>query len=71
MMQGSGKTLAFGLPILHHVLVQREKAAQSDTLEEEQRLQALIFAPTRELALQASVHKSSFAPLLVWCWTTR
>ena len=58
VLQGSGKTLAFGLPILHAILAQRDKLAASPASspdqEAAQTLQALIFAPTRELAMQAS-----------------
>ena len=42
---GSGKTAAFSLPILHSLL---ERGAHAET----RRPQALILAPTRELALQ-------------------
>ncbi|KAG6861318.1 hypothetical protein C0995_001637 [Termitomyces sp. Mi166 len=52
--QGSGKTLAYGLPILHYLLSQpRPKPGTK------RRLQALILAPTRELALQVSSHLNS------------
>ena len=47
-MQGSGKTLAFGLPILQRIMLYKEEAAD----DEPTRLRALILAPTRELALQ-------------------
>ena len=53
-MQGSGKTLAFGLPILQRIMLQKEEAAD----DEPTRLRALILAPTRELALQ-----------VVSCWS--
>lgn len=43
---GSGKTLAYLLPIVEFLLQQREPSY------EERRIQALILAPTRELALQ-------------------
>ncbi|WFD27428.1 RNA helicase [Malassezia nana] len=48
---GSGKTLAYGLPILHYIL---ENTA--DSTDAERPLDALILAPTRELALQVSAH---------------
>ncbi|KAF9239814.1 ATP-dependent RNA helicase [Melanogaster broomeanus] len=51
---GSGKTLAYGLPILHHILSQPRSASQ-------RKLQALILAPTRELALQVSDHLNAFS----------
>ncbi|KAI5122092.1 hypothetical protein M0805_002214 [Coniferiporia weirii] len=46
---GSGKTLAYGLPILHDLLVRGPPKGKRT-------LQALILAPTRELALQVSAH---------------
>ena len=50
---GSGKTAAFALPILHRIL----------TAEDAPRgVQALILAPTRELAVQVSEAMQSYAP---------
>lgn len=51
MTQGSGKTLAYGLPILHHLLTQTKLKG-----DRKRSLRALILAPTRELALQISSH---------------
>ena len=77
-LQGSGKTLAFGLPIMQLLLQEREReaaeaaAAAAEAGAEEQqpegqqpqaqgqaqrkreggKLQALVLAPTRELAMQ-------------------
>lgn len=48
MWQGSGKTLAFGLPILQRLTAQKEAAAAKGPAK----LRALILTPTRELALQ-------------------
>ena len=48
VLQGSGKTLAFGLPIMQRLLLNKEDAA-TDVPD---KLKALILAPTRELALQ-------------------
>ena len=50
-MKGSGKTLAYGLPILHHLLSQSRPP-----VDKRRKLHALILAPTRELALQVSSH---------------
>ncbi|KAH0835852.1 ATP-dependent RNA helicase [Lanmaoa asiatica] len=52
---GSGKTLAYGLPILHRILSQPRDPTQK------RNLQALILAPTRELALQVSDHLNAFS----------
>ncbi|KAJ3780339.1 ATP-dependent RNA helicase [Lentinula aff. detonsa] len=49
---GSGKTLAYGLPILHKLLL----IAPWKPLSKHRPVQALILAPTRELALQVSTH---------------
>mmetsp|Transcript_16884 Transcript_16884/g.37985 ORF Transcript_16884/g.37985 Transcript_16884/m.37985 type:complete len:564 (-) Transcript_16884:244-1935(-) len=46
---GSGKTAAFGIPLLHHVLGMRKEVLES--VGETGPL-ALVMAPTRELALQ-------------------
>ncbi|KAG7088201.1 hypothetical protein E1B28_012218 [Marasmius oreades] len=48
---GSGKTLAYGLPILHRLLHDGRPKKKS-----KRPLRALILAPTRELALQVSSH---------------
>lgn len=48
---GSGKTLAYGLPVLQYIL---EHTAHSD--DSDRPLDALIVAPTRELALQVCTH---------------
>ncbi|KAE9408744.1 DEAD-domain-containing protein [Gymnopus androsaceus JB14] len=49
---GSGKTLAYGLPILHKLL----SAAPLKPSSKHRPVQALVLAPTRELALQVSTH---------------
>ena len=49
---GSGKTAAFGIPLLHHVLSFTSRVLKS--VAEEGPL-ALVMAPTRELALQINV----------------
>lgn len=55
---GSGKTLAYGLPILHRIL------SHSRLQRTKRKLQALILAPTRELALQVSDHLNVFARVI-------
>ena len=64
MIQGSGKTLAYGLPVLHHII--REKLnQQSQKLPSTRIIQALILAPTRELAMQVSTHLNACTTPLV------
>merc|ERR1711890_101932 len=46
---GSGKTAAFLLPIIHKIL---EDGAESNSGDSPQKPQAIIIAPTRELAVQ-------------------
>ena len=53
-LKGSGKTLAYGLPILHELLTEASTSAPQIKLRRP--LRALVLAPTRELALQVSVH---------------
>lgn len=58
-MTGSGKTAAFVLPILHHILNRETDATRRSTL-------ALILTPTRELASQICDHireLSRFTPI--------
>ena len=52
LAQGSGKTLAYGLPVLHKLLSWRKRPASKIRRP----VRALILAPTRELALQISSH---------------
>jgi ATP-dependent RNA helicase DDX24/MAK5 len=51
LCQGSVKTLAYGLPILHYLLSQPRPHPNK-----RRPVRALILAPTRELALQVSSH---------------
>jgi superfamily II DNA/RNA helicase len=46
--KGTGKTLAFGIPILNDIMQNRQ--------EGEEYVRALIITPTRELALQIQNH---------------
>ncbi|KAE9398102.1 P-loop containing nucleoside triphosphate hydrolase protein [Gymnopus androsaceus JB14] len=55
--QGSGKTLAYGLPILHKLL----SVAPLKPSSEHRPVQALILAPTCELALQVSTYLCLFS----------
>lgn len=50
-LQGSGKTMAYGLPILNHIL----STPQADP-KTRRPLISLILCPTRELALQVARH---------------
>ena len=52
--QGSGKTLAYGLPILHKLLT--DASASPVKTNSRRPLCALVLAPTRELVLQVSAH---------------
>ena len=52
--QGSGKTLAYGLPILHELLT--SASTSPPKMKSRRPLRALVLAPTRELALQVSAH---------------
>src|SRR5262249_24063639 len=65
--KGSGKTLAYGLPILHQLLSTstqlptdahaEEEAREGGNAEDQiKRLRALILTPTRQLALQVAEH---------------
>lgn len=47
--------MAYGLPVLHHLLTQAASSSLSE-LKQRRPLRALILAPTRELALQVSSH---------------
>ena len=47
-MQGSGKTLAFGLPILQQLMLMKSESPEGTKTK----LKALVLTPTRELALQ-------------------
>ena len=52
--QGSGKTLAYGLPILQKLFT--DASASPAKTNSRRPLRALVLAPTRELALQVSAH---------------
>lgn len=49
---GSGKTIAFGLPLLHKLLLEKSGRDGSD----ERRIRSLIMAPTKELCKQIEKH---------------
>jgi ATP-dependent RNA helicase DDX24/MAK5 len=61
IIQGSGKTLAFGLPILDLICQAQPPAAATDAPPSTapSPLRALILAPTRELAMQVCNHLQS------------
>jgi superfamily II DNA/RNA helicase len=63
---GSGKTLSFGLPIINHIVVEREARAakvgpDAAAPERDGKLQALVLVPTRELAIQVASHLRAIA----------
>lgn len=62
---GSGKTLSFGLPIINHIVVEREaraaKLGADAAPERDGKLQALVLVPTRELAIQVASHLRAIA----------
>lgn len=58
--QGSGKTLAYGLPIIQRIVA--AAAESSNNHETTRTLKALILAPTRELALQVCEHLRAICP---------
>lgn len=55
VMQGSGKTLAFGLPVLHSLI------DDNNAKSEEKKLKCLIMVPTRELGMQVYKHLDPIA----------
>jgi superfamily II DNA/RNA helicase len=61
-VQGSGKTLAFLLPIMHQILELREKYINKKyATREPQEVYGLILSPTRELAMQIVEHAKGIA----------
>ncbi len=68
-LQGSGKTLAYSLPIIHRLLVQLSDQVTGGTIildgkPMRRSVKALILAPTRELALQIADHIRAVVPNL-------
>src|SRR5690625_481711 len=49
---GTGKTLAFAIPVIQHAIAPQQR--QYEAIQTPGKPQALIVAPTRELALQVS-----------------
>ena len=65
-LQGSGKTLAFGLPIMQLLMAERQAGVARRGPKD---LKALVLAPTRELALQVGLAaaQASCTCLLLAC----
>jgi ATP-dependent RNA helicase DDX24/MAK5 len=68
---GSGKTLGFGIPIIHCLLAEKDAARTRMNKEAEGegegKLRAVIMVPTRELALQVTEHMNAIAkPCGIW-----
>ena len=59
---GAGKTAAFLLPLLQHLLLALDVPGAAD--ERPRRLRALVLAPTRELATQIAAAAHALAPQL-------
>ena len=57
---GSGKTIAFGLPLLHKLLLEKSVRGSSG----ERRIRSLILAPTKELCKQIEKHMTQ---LIYYC----
>ncbi|MGI9551849.1 MAG: DEAD/DEAH box helicase, partial [Aurantibacter sp.] len=49
---GTGKTAAFGIPILHHLYNSKNGQPSSGRRANKRRIRALVVTPTRELAIQ-------------------
>ncbi len=55
LLQGSGKTFAFGVPIVHQLLIDLENEGIDPVKpKKSEHPRALLIAPTRELALQVA-----------------
>lgn len=54
-LSGSGKTLAFGIPLIKNIMDLKEKGKENED-EDTPPLYSLIISPTRELALQIKEH---------------
>ncbi|KAF1328282.1 Atp-dependent RNA helicase dbp9, partial [Globisporangium splendens] len=59
---GSGKTAAFGLPLLHKILQQKQDQSSTDALQPS--VKALVLVPTKELVEQTKRHMSE---LMYYC----
>ena len=63
-LQGSGKTLAFGLPIMQLLMAERQAGVARHGPKD---LKALVLAPTRELALQVGLTAAKHRLLATVC----
>lgn len=56
LLKGSGKTLAFGIPLISNILNMIKKRTERNKKDVLNDLYGIIIAPTRELALQIQAH---------------
>ena len=59
LIQGSGKTLSFGIPIVSDIINSKTggfKEKENDPKKGKKYIRCLIIAPTRELVLQIEKH---------------
>lgn len=57
---GTGKTAAFGIPILHHLYHSKNGGAASGRQGGKRKIKALVVTPTRELAIQIAESFSTY-----------
>ena len=58
---GTGKTAAFALPVLHHLMEERDAAGPRGDRSQGRPIRALVLTPTRELATQVHVSFKAYS----------